>query len=124
MWRILQNKPYGLENYRSLEEKLALLDQALNFYDSNAVIIAILHMKHTLGDNIFVQELASKPEAVDQYVAYLMENQNWRECLDLLDAVGRIGTVDILTGRFAAMSNFVPCAHRGNMAVSILKILQ
>lgn len=91
VWRIVLNKPYGLENYRGLEEKVALLDQALNLYDSSAVIIAILHMRNSLKKEIFIRELSNKPDAVDQYVAFLTGDGKFQECLDLLDALGRAG---------------------------------
>ncbi|OWA54067.1 hypothetical protein BV898_18487 [Hypsibius exemplaris] len=87
VWRIMRNKPFSLENYRSIEEKVVLLDQALNLHDTNA----ILHLKNTLSLALFVEEMAKKPDAVDQYLDYLKEEWCHQECLDFLERLGRTG---------------------------------
>ncbi|XP_055343237.1 spermatogenesis-defective protein 39 homolog [Paramacrobiotus metropolitanus] len=108
VWRIVRNKPYGLENYRNLEEKLALLDQALNLYDNNAIIIVILHMKHTLNREIFLRELANKPDAMDQYVAFLVGDGKLQECFDILEHIGRFDEATQLQLRLSLQKHHIP----------------
>ena len=91
VWRIMRNKPYSLENYRSMGDKLALLDHALNLHDTTAIIISVLHLKHTLSPALFLGEMSRKPDAVDQYVDYLKDNGSFQECLIFLDHLRRAG---------------------------------
>ncbi|OWA54927.1 Spermatogenesis-defective protein 39-like protein [Hypsibius exemplaris] len=104
VWRIMRNKPFSLENYRSIEEKVALLDQALNLHDTNAILIAILHLKNTLSLALFVEEMAKKPDAVDQYLEYLKEDGCYQECLDFLERLGRTDQVAFLQFEMALLS--------------------
>lgn len=51
--RIILGQPFSLESYRSLEDKLALLDTALGTLDGSAIMATILHLKKTVKKTIF-----------------------------------------------------------------------
>lgn len=51
--RIILAQPYSLESYRSLEDKLALLDTALGTMDGSAVLATVLHLKKSVKKSIF-----------------------------------------------------------------------
>ena len=82
-----------------------MLDQALNLYDSNAIIVAVLHMTHTLSHEMFVREMLNKPDAMDQYISFLMADSKWEECLKLFDELGRTGNCS----RLLEFELFSPC---------------
>ena len=48
-------QPYFLENYRSKEDKLALLDAALYTLDSSTILAVVLFLQSTLKEKIFNQ---------------------------------------------------------------------
>ncbi|GAU97236.1 hypothetical protein RvY_08567 [Ramazzottius varieornatus] len=104
VWRIVQNKTYNLEHYRSLDEKIALLDYSLNLHDTNAILVAILHLKNTVSETLFFEEMSRKPDAVDQYVTYLEEDGRSEECLNLLQNVDRTEEATILQLKLAVES--------------------
>ena len=53
--KILMGQPYFLENYRSKEDKLALLDAALYTLDSSTILAVVLFLQSTLKEKIFNQ---------------------------------------------------------------------
>ncbi|XP_053406050.1 spermatogenesis-defective protein 39 homolog isoform X2 [Mercenaria mercenaria] len=89
--RMITGQPYSLEQYRSKAEKLALLDKAIDTHDGNAIIAAIVFMKRTLKDALFNLELLRRPEAVDQYLAYLKAHYNMNEYAHMLEQADAAG---------------------------------
>ncbi|XP_060590759.1 spermatogenesis-defective protein 39 homolog isoform X2 [Ruditapes philippinarum] len=89
--RMIMGQPYALEQYKSKEEKLALLDKAIDTHDGNAIIASVVFMKRTLKDGIFNLELLRRPEAVDQYLAYLKAHYNLNEYSHMLEKAHAAG---------------------------------
>lgn len=53
--RILLGQPYSLECYRSHEDKIALVDTALETMDGSAILATLLHLKNTVKKSLFVK---------------------------------------------------------------------
>ncbi|XP_013394312.1 spermatogenesis-defective protein 39 homolog [Lingula anatina] len=87
--RMLMGESYNLEMYRSREDKLALLDEAIESCDGNAIIAAVLFLKSTLKSSLFHQELRSRPTAISQYLNYLREAYELEDLIDMLGVLNR-----------------------------------
>ena len=51
--RIVLGQPYSLENYRSKEDKISLLDYAILTLDSSAITAIVLFLEQTLRTSVF-----------------------------------------------------------------------
>ncbi|KAL4237699.1 spermatogenesis-defective protein 39 [Mactra antiquata] len=87
--RIILGQSYSLEQYKSKEDKLLLLDKAIASHDGNAIIAAVIFMKRTLTDALFNLELLRRPVAVDQYLAYLKAHYNLNAYANMLEMLNR-----------------------------------
>ncbi|XP_054758201.2 spermatogenesis-defective protein 39 homolog [Lytechinus pictus] len=89
--RIITGERYSLEPYKSLKDKMTLLDAAIGFHDGNAIIAIVMFLKKTLSKTIFHQELSKRPEAVNQYISFLKSYQSKEESVAAeLGALGRV----------------------------------
>ncbi|XP_066977342.1 spermatogenesis-defective protein 39 homolog [Macrobrachium rosenbergii] len=95
--RIMLGHPFSLESYRSLEDKLALIDSALAVMDSSAILVTVLHLKNTVKKSIFIKEMQSRVQAVQVYVHYLKQRYNFTEAIDFLGNLGKHEDAAILT---------------------------
>ncbi|KIH58082.1 hypothetical protein ANCDUO_11718 [Ancylostoma duodenale] len=83
--RLLKGDPVSLEWYRSKEEKVQLLDAAIDIVDGNVV----LFLKSSLMDSLFRDILLRKPQAAEEYIAYLKITRDYDELTTTLFALGR-----------------------------------
>ncbi|ELU16345.1 hypothetical protein CAPTEDRAFT_221115 [Capitella teleta] len=111
---MILGQPYSLEMYKSKEDKLALLDAALEHYDGNVITAAVLHLKDTVKPSIFHIHLMQRPAAVDHYLNYLLHHHDYDQYMDLLPMLGR--TED------AAMFKYKQCV--GKEATSKIRSLK
>ncbi|XP_068216916.1 spermatogenesis-defective protein 39 homolog [Palaemon carinicauda] len=95
--RIILGQPFSLESYRSLEDKLALIDSSLAVMDSSAILVTVLHLKNTVKKSIFIKEMQSRVQAVQVYVHYLKQRYNFTEAIDFLGNLGKHEEAAILT---------------------------
>ncbi|XP_045615446.1 spermatogenesis-defective protein 39 homolog isoform X2 [Procambarus clarkii] len=102
--RILLGQPYSLECYRSHEDKLALLDAALNIMDGSAILATLLHMKITVKKSLFIKEMQVRPSASQLYVNYLKKRRNYAEAIDFLGLLGKSEDAAILSYELALSS--------------------
>eukprot|EP00794_Sanderia_malayensis_P020298 gene20298-22287_t len=82
--RIILGKPYSLENYKSLKEKLQLLDFALKFNDGNAINAVIIFLEKSLSKDILILQLKKRPHAMNHYVKYLEDNVEYQSEMNIL----------------------------------------
>ncbi|KHJ86509.1 hypothetical protein OESDEN_13736, partial [Oesophagostomum dentatum] len=87
--RLLKGDPVSLEWYRSKEEKVQLLDAAIDIVDGNVILAVVLFLKNTLMDSIFRDLLLRKPQAAEEYIAYLKITRDYDELTTTLFALGR-----------------------------------
>lgn len=81
---IIIGQPYFLEQHRSKEDKVALLNEAVRLQDGNAIIAVVLFLKQTLKPALFNQELMQRPKAVSHYISYLRLVQDNTQLMDVL----------------------------------------
>ncbi|ETN76791.1 hypothetical protein NECAME_11426 [Necator americanus] len=87
--RLMKGDPVSLEWYRSKEEKVQLLEAAIAIVDGNVILAVVLFLKNTLMDSLFRDLLLRKPEAAEEYIAYLKIIRDYDELTTTLFALGR-----------------------------------
>ncbi|RXM91322.1 Spermatogenesis-defective protein 39-like [Acipenser ruthenus] len=84
--RMQKGKPYSLESFRSLKDKLLLLDEAVQIHDGN-VITAV---------KILFRELVSRQIALQHFIHFLKEAGEQKLLLELLKTLGRTEDMALL----------------------------
>lgn len=77
--RMMLRKPYTLEPYRSYENKVRLLEAAIQYHDGNCIMAVLQFLKQTLKHRRFFNLLVQFPEAECHYVAFLKQHCAWIE---------------------------------------------
>jgi hypothetical protein len=72
-----------LNTYRTLENKLQMLDAALDIGDGNIIISVILFLNQTLNSNIFFTQLSKRKVAIKHYANHIIENNDFQKLADL-----------------------------------------
>ncbi|KAJ3639301.1 hypothetical protein Zmor_002666 [Zophobas morio] len=88
--RMFHAENFMLNTYRSFENKLQLLDAAIDIGDGNIIITVILFLSKTLNNNKFFTQLSRRKVAVRHYANYLIEKNSLQELADLYMATGHI----------------------------------
>ncbi|XP_040920801.1 spermatogenesis-defective protein 39 homolog isoform X2 [Toxotes jaculatrix] len=94
--RMKQGKVVSLEKFRSLQDKLLLLDFSVSAHDGNVITAVLIYLKRTLGKEVLFRELESRETALRHFVHYLTESRDQRLLLELLRALGRTEDVALL----------------------------
>ncbi|XP_012680160.1 spermatogenesis-defective protein 39 homolog [Clupea harengus] len=87
--RMQRGKVYSLERFRSLQDKMLLLDQAVSAHDGNVITAVLIYLKRSLSKEILFHELAEREVALRHYVHYLKEMGEQRLLVELLKSLGR-----------------------------------
>lgn len=87
--RMQQGKVVSLEKFRSLQDKLLLLDYAVSAHDGNVITAVLIYLKRTLSKEVLFRELESRQTALRHFIHYLTETKDQRLLLELLRALGR-----------------------------------
>uniref|UniRef100_UPI0037E852D8 spermatogenesis-defective protein 39 homolog n=1 Tax=Semicossyphus pulcher TaxID=241346 RepID=UPI0037E852D8 len=87
--RMQQGKAVSLEKFRSLQDKLLLLDFAVSAHDGNVITAVLIYLKRTLNKEVLFRELESRQTALRHLIQYLTETRDQRLLLELLRALGR-----------------------------------
>ncbi|MPC13525.1 Spermatogenesis-defective protein 39 [Portunus trituberculatus] len=116
--RIILGQPYSLESYRSLEDKLALLDTALSTMDGSAILATILHLKNTVKKTIFTTEMQARQQACTLYTNYLRKRHKYSEAIEFLRSLGKPEEAAILSYELA-LTGKTPEARIKNMEKSL-----
>uniref|UniRef100_A0A3B4BD02 Spermatogenesis-defective protein 39 homolog n=1 Tax=Periophthalmus magnuspinnatus TaxID=409849 RepID=A0A3B4BD02_9GOBI len=74
----------GMERFRSLQDKMLLLDFAVNGNDGNAITAVLIFLKRTLSKEVLFRELESRQTALRHFIHFLTETHEQRLLLDLL----------------------------------------
>ncbi|XP_036398415.1 spermatogenesis-defective protein 39 homolog [Megalops cyprinoides] len=97
--RMRRGKLYSLETFRSLKDKLLLLDEAVNALDGNVITAVLIYLKKSLSKEILSRELMSREIALRHYIHYLKEVGEQKLLLDLLKSLGRVEDMALLQYR-------------------------
>lgn len=77
--RILLDKTYWLDLYKSKRDKIRLLKEAIESNDGNAILAVALFIKRTLTRDSFHGILINNPVALNQYIFYLEQMNDAKE---------------------------------------------
>ncbi|XP_041831469.1 spermatogenesis-defective protein 39 homolog [Melanotaenia boesemani] len=94
--RLQQGKTVSLEKFRSLQDKLLLLDFAVSANDGNVITAVLIFLKRTLNKEVLFRELESRQTALRHFIHYLTETGDQSLLLELLRALGRLEDVALL----------------------------
>ncbi|XP_053470427.1 spermatogenesis-defective protein 39 homolog [Ictalurus furcatus] len=87
--RMRKGKAYSLERFRSLQDKLLLLDEAVSAHDGNVITAVLIYLKKSLDKEILFRELMLREIALRHYVHYLKEMGEQKLLVELMKALGR-----------------------------------
>ncbi|NXO73945.1 SPE39 protein, partial [Phainopepla nitens] len=82
--RMQRGKVCSLERFRSLQEKLVLLDEAVAGHDGNVITAVLIFLKRTLRREILFRELEVRQVALCHLIHFLRETGEQKFLLDLL----------------------------------------
>eukprot|EP00123_Amoebidium_parasiticum_P017729 comp23965_c0_seq1/m.42471 comp23965_c0_seq1/g.42471 ORF comp23965_c0_seq1/g.42471 comp23965_c0_seq1/m.42471 type:complete len:530 (-) comp23965_c0_seq1:134-1723(-) len=88
MHALWQNEYSIVELHRGLEEKLLLLDTALDWHDGDTVTHVLLLMRATLNYGIFREAVSTRPVALKHWIFYLESRGSWKELGELYGELG------------------------------------
>ncbi|XP_074541192.1 spermatogenesis-defective protein 39 homolog [Halichoeres trimaculatus] len=94
--RMQQGKGVSLEKFRSLQDKLLLLDFAVSAHDGNVITAVLIFLKRTLSKEVLFRELESRQTALRHLIHYLTETRDQRLLLELLRSLGRTEDMALL----------------------------
>ncbi|XP_071080545.1 spermatogenesis-defective protein 39 homolog [Haliotis cracherodii] len=95
---------YTFELYKSKEDKLALLDKAIESHDGNAIIAVILFVKKTIKASLFNLEMMRRPVAINHYLSYLKHHYDYAQMVDFLGMLGRSEEASMFKYKIACQS--------------------
>ncbi|XP_038629856.1 spermatogenesis-defective protein 39 homolog isoform X1 [Scyliorhinus canicula] len=84
-----KGKMYSLERFRSLNDKLHLVDEAVRTHDGNVITAVLIFLKKSLSKEILFRELEYRPVALQHFVYYLKETEEQKLLLEMLKVLGR-----------------------------------
>ncbi|NXY69342.1 SPE39 protein, partial [Glareola pratincola] len=82
--RMQRGKICSLERFRSLQDKLVLLDEAVAGHDGNVITAVLIFLKRTLRREILFRELEVRQVALCHLIHFLKETGEQKLLLDLL----------------------------------------
>uniref|UniRef100_A0A8D2LP63 Spermatogenesis-defective protein 39 homolog n=1 Tax=Varanus komodoensis TaxID=61221 RepID=A0A8D2LP63_VARKO len=87
--RLRRGKVCSLERFRSLQDKLLLLDEAVAAHDGNVITAILIFLKRTLKKEILFRELELRQVALCHLIHFLKETGDQKLLLDLLKFLDR-----------------------------------
>lgn len=87
--RLRQGKVCSLERFRSLQDKLQLLEEAVSMHDGNVITAVLIFLKRTLSKEILFRELEVRQVALRHLIHFLKEIGDQKLLLDLFRFLDR-----------------------------------
>ncbi|XP_073443368.1 spermatogenesis-defective protein 39 homolog isoform X4 [Dendrobates tinctorius] len=82
--RMQRGKMCSMERFRSLKDKLHLLDEAVRLHDGNVITAVLIFLKRTLCSDILFRELKIRQVALRHFVHFLKETSDQLLLTELL----------------------------------------
>ncbi|XP_063804300.1 spermatogenesis-defective protein 39 homolog isoform X2 [Pseudophryne corroboree] len=82
--RMQKGKICSLERFRSLKDKLQLLDEAVGLHDGNVITAVLIFLMKTLHTEILFRELKHRQVALRHFINFLKETMEQQLLMDLL----------------------------------------
>ena len=86
---IFLGNPYNLEQFRSRESKIELLEAALSIGDTSTIQVVVLFLRNTLKASIFQHEIIQRTPALRALVSYLRDSGDNAGVIEQLSLSGR-----------------------------------
>uniref|UniRef100_A0A8V0XGE4 Spermatogenesis-defective protein 39 homolog n=1 Tax=Gallus gallus TaxID=9031 RepID=A0A8V0XGE4_CHICK len=87
--RMQRGKVCSLERFRSLQDKMVLLDEAVAGHDGNVITAVLIFLKRTLRREVLFRELEVRQVALCHLIHFLKETGEQKLLLDLLRFLDR-----------------------------------
>ncbi|XP_053553341.1 spermatogenesis-defective protein 39 homolog [Bombina bombina] len=87
--RMQRGKVCPLERFRSLKEKLWLLDEAVRLHDGNVITAVLIFLRRTLNSEVLFRELVVRQVALRHFIHFLKETSDQQLLQDLLRFLDR-----------------------------------
>ncbi|XP_017655359.1 spermatogenesis-defective protein 39 homolog isoform X5 [Nannospalax galili] len=87
--RLRKGKICSLERFRSLQDKLQLLEEAVSMHDGNVITAVLIFLKRTLSKEILFRELEVRQVALRHLIHFLKEIGDQKLLLDLFRFLDR-----------------------------------
>ncbi|KAL2789671.1 spermatogenesis-defective protein 39-like protein isoform 8 [Daubentonia madagascariensis] len=87
--RLRKGKVCSLERFRSLQDKLQLLEEAVSMHDGNVITAVLIFLKRTLCKEILFRELEVRQVALRHLIHFLKEIGDQKLLLDLFRYLDR-----------------------------------
>lgn len=87
--RLRKGKVCSLERFRSLQDKLQLLEEAENMHDGNVITAVLIFLKRTLSKEILFRELEVRQVALRHLIHFLKEIGDQKLLIDLFRFLDR-----------------------------------
>ncbi|NP_001387268.1 spermatogenesis-defective protein 39 homolog isoform 11 [Homo sapiens] len=100
--RLRKGKVCSLERFRSLQDKLQLLEEAVSMHDGNVITAVLIFLKRTLSKEILFRELEVRQVALRHLIHFLKEIGDQKLLLDLFRFLDR---TEELAGTFSSPVN-------------------
>uniref|UniRef100_A0A8C5ANN1 Spermatogenesis-defective protein 39 homolog n=1 Tax=Gadus morhua TaxID=8049 RepID=A0A8C5ANN1_GADMO len=81
--KMQQGKVVSLERFQSLQDKMLLLDKAVDGHDGNIITAILIYLKRSLCKEVLFRELVGRETALRHYIHYLKESGEQKVLLDL-----------------------------------------
>ncbi|XP_067847161.1 spermatogenesis-defective protein 39 homolog [Heptranchias perlo] len=91
-----KGRMYSFERFRSLKDKLHLVDEAVRMHDGNVITAVLMFLKRTLSKEVLFRELEYRQVALQHFVYYLKETGEQKLLMEMLKALGRIEEAALL----------------------------
>lgn len=82
--RMQRGKMCSMERFRSLKDKLHLLDEAVRLHDGNVITAVLIFLKRTLRSDVLFRELKIRQVALRHFIHFLKETSDQQLLLELL----------------------------------------
>ncbi|XP_054017967.1 spermatogenesis-defective protein 39 homolog [Dryobates pubescens] len=119
--RMQRGKVCSLERFRSLQDKLVLLDEAVAGHDGNVITAVLIFLKRTLRREILFRELEVRQVALCHLIHFLKETGEQKFLLDLLRFLDRTEevAVSIPRRRSSLFSVKRECSGQGDVGCRV-----
>ncbi|KAF4017687.1 hypothetical protein G4228_008954 [Cervus hanglu yarkandensis] len=87
--RLRKGKVCSLERFRSLQDKIQLLEEAVSMHDGNVITAVLIFLKRTLSKEILFRELEVRQVALRHLIHFLKEIGDQKLLLDLFRFLDR-----------------------------------
>ncbi|KAK1339397.1 hypothetical protein QTO34_020080 [Cnephaeus nilssonii] len=87
--RLRKGKVCSLERFRSLQDKLQLLEEAISMHDGNVITAVLIFLKRTLSKEVLFRELEVRQVALRHLIHFLKEIGDQKLLLDLFRFLDR-----------------------------------